>query len=133
MRKIIEKHIDVEHSGKAAGGAPGVKKAQSTTDGDKKKVHVTGILDTIFGSGNCNCKKKYEKKVRDYEYELNKAKQNVKGFSDKAMNAQKELQKSEKKYWDIVSKNTELEKANQQLADQYIQLKQHFDNEYEIR
>ena len=130
MRKIIEKHIDVEHSGKEI---PGLKKSASTSDGEKKKVHVTGILDTIFGNGNCNCKKKYERRVRDYEYELNKAKQNVKGFSDKAMNAQKELQKCEKKYWDIVSKNTELEKANQQLADQYIQLKEHFDNEYEIR
>ena len=50
-----------------------VNSAQVTSD-TKKKVPVTGLLDTIFGSGNCNCKKKYEKKVRDYEYDLNKTK-----------------------------------------------------------
>ena len=32
-----------------------------------------------------------------------------------------------------MAKNTELEKINKQLADQYIELKEHFDNEYEIR
>jgi len=73
MRKIIEKHIDVDSS------KAGITKAHSAGSGnhnsdDKKKVHVTGLLDTIFGNGNCNCKKKYEKKVRDYEYELNKSK-----------------------------------------------------------
>ena len=80
MRKIIEKHIDVDHS-------KGLQKANSVPNNadTKKKVPVTGLLDTIFGSGNCNCKKKYEKKVRDYEYDLNKSKQNVKMFSDKAI------------------------------------------------
>jgi hypothetical protein len=88
-----------------------VNSAQVTSD-TKKKVPVTGLLDTIFGSGNCNCKKKYEKKVRDYEYDLNKTKQNVKMFSDKAIQAKKELDESQKKYSAIVTKNTELEKIN---------------------
>ena len=69
MRKIIEKHIDVDHS-----KAGGVKSTAGNNSDEKKKVHVTGLLDTIFGNGNCHCKKKYEKKVREYEYELNKSK-----------------------------------------------------------
>tara|TARA_B110000285_G_C15097920_1_gene603210 strand:- start:1749 stop:1958 length:210 start_codon:yes stop_codon:yes gene_type:complete len=69
MSKIIEKYIDVDSS--KAGDKNSTPKGSSD---DKKKVHVTGLLDTIFGHGNCNCKKKYEKKVRDYEYDLNKAK-----------------------------------------------------------
>ena len=72
MTKIIEKYIDVDSS-KADEKNSTNTKGSSSSD-DKKKVHVTGLLDTIFGHGNCNCKKKYEKKVRDYEYDLNKAK-----------------------------------------------------------
>ena len=71
MTKIIEKYIDVDSSKADEKNSTNTK--GSSTD-DKKKVHVTGLLDTIFGHGNCNCKKKYEKKVRDYEYDLNKAK-----------------------------------------------------------
>ena len=110
MLKIIEKHIDVDQTNQTKG----VKKANSVSDisDAKKKVHVTGLLDTIFGNGNCNCKKKYEKKVRDYEYDLNKSKQNTKLFNDKAIQAKKELEESKKKYSDIVAKNTELEKIN---------------------
>lgn len=83
MRKIIEKHIDVDQTNQIKG----IKKASSVGDNPdaKKKVAVTGLLDTIFGNGNCNCKKKYEKKVRDYEYDLNKSKQNTKLFNDKAI------------------------------------------------